>query len=153
MAVSTMRLYIELTAMFKNLLLPVDMSEKHQPALDAAVNLARRNGGRVTLLHVIEVVAGLPVDEEKAFYGRLEKAARKHVGQMGEALKQQNVSFQAEILYGHRGPEIVKYANENGIDLIVLTSPRFDPNNMGVSWGSLSYKISVLASCPVLLVK
>jgi hypothetical protein len=37
--------------------------------------------------------------------------------------------------------------------MIVLTAPRLDPNNPGASWGSLSYKISMLASCPVLLVK
>src|SRR5262245_62087329 len=139
--------------MFQKILLPIDLSERHQAALDAAVDLARQSGGEITLLHVIEVIAGLPMEEDQTFYSRLEKMARKHLNQLGALLKGRQVSWQAEILFGHRGPEIVKYAQEKGVHLIVLTAPRFDPDNLGISWGSLSYKVSVLAPCPVLLVK
>ena len=38
-------------------------------------------------------------------------------------------------------------------DLIVLTSPRPDPENPVALLGSLSHKIGLLAPCPVLLVK
>ena len=139
--------------MFRKILLPVDLSERHQAALDTAADLAGPNGGEITLLHVIEVIPGLPMEEDMAFYHRLEKAARKHLNQLAALLRQRNVARHAEILYGPRGPKIVQYAQEKGMDLIVLTAPRFDPNHVGVSWGSLSYKVSVLAPCPVLLVK
>jgi nucleotide-binding universal stress UspA family protein len=139
--------------MFQKILLPVDLSERHQAALDAAADLASQSGGEITLLHVIEVIAGIPMEEDLAFYHRLEKAARKHLNQLGGLLRHRKVARHGEILYGPRGPMIVQYAQEKGIDLIVLTSPRFDPSNVGVSWGSLSYKVSVLAPCPVLLVK
>ena len=53
----------------------------------------------------------------------------------------------------NRVPEIVGYARDKGVDLVVATSPRFDPDNPGTGWASMSYKISMLCPCQVLLVK
>jgi nucleotide-binding universal stress UspA family protein len=140
-------------AMFKKVLLPIDMSDRHQRALDVALELAGRNGGEIVLLHVIEVIAGSTMEEERDFYGRLEKAARKHLDHLGARVQQRQVPWSAEILYGTRVPEIARNAREIGADLIVLTSPQPDPKNPAAGWGSLSYRVSLLASCPVLLVK
>lgn len=139
--------------MFKRILLPLDLSGKHQHAVDTAMDLAGAGGGEVTLLHVIEVIAGLSMEEEKDFYQRLEKAARKHIEQLGSQLKQRRLSCRGEVRYGNRGPEIVRYAVETKTDLIVLTSPRLDPHNPGAGWASLSWKIAALSPCPVLFVK
>jgi nucleotide-binding universal stress UspA family protein len=139
--------------MFKHILLPVDLSDKHQQAMTTAVELAQQAGGQITLLHVIEVIAGLSLEEEKPFYRGLEKAARDHLGRLGEHLKSQRITWQAEVRLGHRAPEVVRYAQERGADLIVLTSPPVDPKDPGPGWGSLSYKIGVLSATPVLLVK
>jgi nucleotide-binding universal stress UspA family protein len=139
--------------MFKKILLPIDLSDRHRQALQAAADLAKQSGGEITLLHIIEVIAGLTMEEERDFYKRLERKARNHVAPLGDHLRQQQISWRMEILYGQRGPEVVRYAAEIGADLVVLTSPRIDPNNPGVGWGSLSYKISIMSGCPVLLVK
>jgi nucleotide-binding universal stress UspA family protein len=139
--------------MFQTILLPVDLSDRHGPALDAAVALARQSGGEVILLHVIEVIPGLSFEEEKDFYRRLEKAARSHLGQLSKVLTQAKARWRGEILYGCRGREIIRFADEIKADLIVLTAPRPDPSKPSASWGSLSYKVSVVAACPVLLVK
>jgi nucleotide-binding universal stress UspA family protein len=139
--------------MFKKILLPVDLSNRHQQALEAAANLAKQAGGEIALLHIIEVITGLSMEEEREFYKRLEKKARNHLAPLADRLKQHQIPWRTEILYGQRGPEVVRYATEMGADLIVLTSPRMDPNNPGVGWGSLSYKISIMSVCPVLLVK
>lgn len=139
--------------MFKKILLPVDLTDKHKPALDAAADLARQHGGEIVLLHVIETIPGLAMEEDRDFYGRLEKKARAHLGRLGEQLKQHLVAWQTEVLYGNRVPEIVRFAAARNIDLIVLTSPRLDPADPQAGWGSLSYKIGLLCPCPVLLVK
>jgi len=139
--------------MFKNILLPVDMTDKHIPALDAAAELAKQSGGEIVLLHVIEVIPGLALEQERGFYGRLEKAAQGHLGKLGAQLKQLGIHWRAEAVYGNRGAEVVRFAAATGVDLIVLTSPRPDPSNLGASWGSLSHKISFTCQCPVLLVK
>lgn len=139
--------------MFKNILVPVDLAERHAQALEVAANLAGQAGGRVTLLHVIEVIAGVAMDEEKDFYRRLETAARKHLDRLGQQLAAKKISWQGVTSYGHRGPEVVKHAQDNGSDLIVLTAPRIEPQSPATGWGSLSYKIGFFAPCPVLLVR
>ncbi len=47
----------------------------------------------------------------------------------------------------------MRYAVEEGMDLIVLKSHRIDLENPSAGWGTVSYKVGILAQCPVLLVK
>jgi universal stress protein A len=136
---------------FKKILLPADLAERHERALDVAADLAA--GGEVVLLHVVETIAGLSMDEESTFYARLEKKARANLSRLGAILQERSVSWRAEVLCGSRLREIIRFAAAESIDLIVLTSPRLDPNDLGTGWGSLSYKISLMCQCPVLLVK
>jgi universal stress protein A len=139
--------------MFAQILVPVDLSDKNSKALDVAAELAQQSRGSVVLLHVIEIMAGLPVEEEKVFYNRLERMARQHLSRLGNRLKSKDVTCREEVIYGNRAFEIVKYARDQGSELIVLTSPAINPNNPAEGWGSLSFKISVVSPCPVLLVK
>jgi nucleotide-binding universal stress UspA family protein len=63
--------------MFQRILLPVDLSDRHEAALKAAAELARGSGAEVVLLHVIELIPGLSIEGEKPFYARLEWKARE----------------------------------------------------------------------------
>jgi len=57
------------------------------------------------------------------------------------------------IVRGRRAEEIVKYAAANEVDLVVLASHRVNPSLVDRDWGTISYKVGILAQCPVLLVK
>jgi len=57
------------------------------------------------------------------------------------------------VVYGHRSKEIVNYAIENRVDLIIMASHRIDPDRPGYDWSSISYAVAILAPCPVLLAK
>src|SRR5262249_46848850 len=138
--------------MFKKVLVPVDLTDTHQQALDIAARLATP-GGDVVVLHVIELLHGLSREEEPDFYRRLERKARAHLERLLPRLGAQPVPAVAEVLYGERAREIIRYALERGVDLIVLTSHRVEPANPETRWGGLSYKIGFLAPCPVMLVK
>ncbi len=139
--------------MFRNILLPVDLTDKHEMALSTAVELARQARGQVTLLHVIEVISGLPIEEEKGFYGRLEDSARQHLKPLAALLAQQQIPHRIEIIIGPRARQVVRFASDNHSDVIILTAPRFQPEQPMSGWSSLSYKVSFFCSCPVLLVK
>src|SRR6516162_3335541 len=102
--------------MFKQILLPVDLADRHMGAMKVATELAGQGGGEVILLHVIEVIAGLSIEEEKDFYRRLEKMARNRLAKLGKQLQDARVPWRAEVLYGNRGPEVVRYARDRGID-------------------------------------
>ena len=139
--------------MFKQILVPVDLTDAHGRALDIAAELAGPGGGQVTVLHVIELIAGLSHEEGKDFYGRLERKARKHVAGLGARLAAREVACRAEVAFGNRAAEILRYAQQNGTDLVVLTSHRIDPQQGAVGLGTLSHSVGILSPCPVLLVK
>ena len=139
--------------MFQKILVPVDLADVHQPALDIAARLAKESDGEVTLLHVIEVIAEVWAVEERDFYNRLEQRARDHLARLGRSLEERAVPRREEVVFGNRAPEIVRYAMEAGVDLIVLKSHRIDLQNPSGGWGTVSYKVGILAQCPVLLVK
>lgn len=139
--------------MFQRILIPLDLTEKHQPALDVATGLAKQSGGELILLHVIETIPGLPDSEVKGFYSRIEKTATEHLEQAGKQLTSQQVPWHSKVTVGFRVEEIVRFAQQQQADLILLTAPQLDPANPAASWASLSWKIALLAHCPVLLVK
>jgi nucleotide-binding universal stress UspA family protein len=139
--------------MFKRILLPIDLSDKHDLALEYAANLAGPHGGEVVLIHIVEVIAGIAMEEERPFYQRLEKTAQAHLTKLGDRLKRSNVAWRAKVFIGQRVPEIIRHAQEMKADLIVLTSPPVDPKNLLAGMGSMSYKVGLFAPCPVLMVK
>ena len=64
--------------MFKNILVPTDLSSRSIKALEIAVRMGSGDDGRVTLLHVIETIGGDEGEEFKPFYRKLtERAQRK----------------------------------------------------------------------------
>jgi nucleotide-binding universal stress UspA family protein len=139
--------------MFHKILVPLDLTDKHQRALDTAAQLGQKSGGDVLLVHVIELIHGIPHDEEKDFYDRLERAAQEHLEKYAALLRERGVSSRQEIFFGARAPEIIRFARETNTDLIVLTAPLAEPGKPDVGLGSLSYKVGVFAPCAVLLVR
>jgi universal stress protein A len=140
-------------ALFRKILLPLDLSDKHQQALDIAAQLARQSGGEVTLLHVIELIPDLPREEQPDFYDALEQQARQRLQELARRLDEMQVPWHIVILYGPRADEVITYASENAVDLIVLSSHKVDLDQPLTGWATMSYKIGILAQCPVLLVK
>jgi nucleotide-binding universal stress UspA family protein len=139
--------------MFKQILVPVDLTDANGPALDIAAELARSAAGQVTVLHIIELITGVSQEEGRDFYGRLEKKARAHLARLGARLGGHQVAWQAETVFGNRTAEILRYAQQSGTDLIVLTSHRIDLEHGTGGVGTLSHRIGILSPCPVLLVK
>jgi nucleotide-binding universal stress UspA family protein len=139
--------------MFKKVLVPVDLTGAHGRALEIAAELAGASGGQVTVLHVIELIAGLSHEEGKEFYDRLERKARKHVADLAARLAARQVPCQTEVAFGNRAAEVLRYVQQSGTDLIVLTSHRLDPQQGVAGLGTLSHKVGILSPCPVLLVK
>jgi len=138
--------------MFRHILIPVDLTPKNAPAVAMAARLAASRT-RVTLIHVIETVPGLSFEDLEDFYGKLEVKARGDMLPYMRTLKRKKVSVHGEIVYGHRVSEIIGFAVERKVDLIVMSSRRVDLDRPGQDWGTISHKVGILAQCPVMLVK
>ena len=138
--------------MFERILVPADLTERNREAVEMASRVVAPNGS-ICLLHVIQTIPGVDVDEEKEFYERLEQKASTFLGELGNALSAQDISWTAEVVYGSRARTILDEAKKLGADLIVIRSHRIDAESSGQGFGTLSYQVGILAECPVLLAK
>jgi len=139
--------------MFKRILVPVDLTERSLLAVDAAFNLAQQMGAEVILLHVIETIEHVQIDEIRPFYQRLETSARKGLQEFSERFEAEDLPVDRAVIYGHRTGDIIDFAIQREADLIIMASHRIDPDRPGHDWSSISYAVAILSPCPVLLVK
>lgn len=140
--------------MFAHILAPLDFTPKSEAALIAARDLALREGAALTLLHVIETVEYLDDDELRDFYALLEQeAAGKMEEWTARHLVDTGLEVREVVTLGRRVREILVYAEEHGVDLIVLGSHPVDPDAPVRSIATISYKVAITTTMPVLLVK
>jgi len=137
---------------FDHILVPVDFTDKNARALDVAIQMAKSFRSRLTLLHVIETLE-YEDEELNSFYETLAAQARTQLQSMAEQCAQAAVEVDQEVIFGRRAVGIVDYASAQNADLLILSSHRIGPDHSLQSLVTLSYQVSILCQCPVLLVK
>ena len=138
--------------MFRRILVPVDFTPRNWRAAVVAARMASDSKGRTTLLHVIERIDTDNPSAFAGFYRKLEKNARKKLAKLIREFEKRGAPARGEVLYGRRVDEILRFAEDEKIDLIVMSSHKL-PLRRGEAWGTISYRVGLLARCPVLLVK
>jgi nucleotide-binding universal stress UspA family protein len=139
--------------MFNHILVPTDLTERSLKALEVAVKMVLHVDGRITLLHVVETIEDTDPDEVEDFYRKLGKRARKRMEDMATRVVDERPVIGREIIYGKRVREIIRFADEQGVDLIILSSHPIGKESGLQGWGTISYKVGILSNCPVMLVK
>ncbi|MCE5336759.1 MAG: universal stress protein [Desulfobacteraceae bacterium] len=139
--------------MFKHILVPTDLTERNRRAMDIAVKMARTGDGSITILHVIESIEDADAEELQKFYRQLGTRAAKWMDKFIAEFRGDVVAVKKQILYGRRVKEILNFAADNEVDLIVMSSHKLDVGNSTEGWGTISFKVGILSECPVMLVK
>ena len=142
--------------MFRKILVPVDFTDKNEAALAAALQTAHTDPGQlgeVELLHVVETIEHIDFEEMSSFYRGLETRAAAKLFALEDRFRASGVAVRSEILFGKRAETIVRHAEDRSVDLIVLSSHKVDREHPALGLGSISYRIAIVAGCPVLLVK
>lgn len=139
--------------MFRRILVPVDFTARSRRAVRAAARVAAVSRAETTLLHVIERIDDEESEALEPFYRKLEKTAREKMKGLLAPFSGGRLPASAEILYGKPVGEILRFAEANRSDLIVMSSHKLPLRHSGESWGTISYKVGILSRCPVLLVK
>jgi nucleotide-binding universal stress UspA family protein len=142
----------EVIDVFDHILVPVDFSDKSARSLDVAIQMANLYRSRLTLLHVIETLEYEDV-ELKPFYESLESSAWDKLKPMAEQCTQAGIEVDQDVVFGRRAVCIVDYASDKKVDLIVLSSHRIESERPTKNLVTLSYQVSIMCQCPVLLVK
>jgi len=142
----------------KRILVPIDFSEFSTYALRYACALAGEFQSELHLLHVLqdlvhvvpEIGAGLPAPE--VYFRDLGENAVKALEELPGELWQSDKAVVRATRSGNPFLEIVRYAKENDIDLIVLgTHGRGALVHLLL--GSVAEKVVRKAPCPVLTVR
>ena len=93
----------------------------------------------------------VPPDAE--FRQRLEEKARSGMKAMATSIASEGIGVEQHVTYGRRATQIVAFAEEKDLDLIVLSSAPLDPSEPGATWASISHQVAILSRRPVLLLK
>ena len=139
--------------MFSRILVPLDLSQRNDAAVEKVAGLLASDGGVAVLLHVIEEVEEVPREEFEDFYGEFRQRAEKLLARFRERLEQQGIAVDTQIRMGRRGAEIVRCAAEERCDLIVLRSHVLDPVEPLRGIGTVSHQVALAAPCGVLLLR
>jgi nucleotide-binding universal stress UspA family protein len=141
----------------KSILVPTDFSEHSQNAMRYAAAFAEKFGAEIHLLHVFQDLAVFQPDAVSVGppivppAEELMTAARNALQRFIEENKLQGLKIRPEVREGSPFDEIVGFAKEKDIDLIVM-------GTHGRGWlahvllGSVTEKVIRKAPCPVLTV-
>jgi universal stress protein A len=139
---------------YKHILSAVDLSEDSKPVARRALELQGLGAARLSLLHVVEPV---PIDMPDDFIlperAELEdyvvETARDKLNRFAEEL---GIPEQARFLeMGSAKTEIARFAEDNGVDLIVLGS--HGRHGLQLLLGSTANAVLHVAPCDVLAVR
>jgi nucleotide-binding universal stress UspA family protein len=139
--------------LFRHIMVPVDLSQGNERALELALALATGWGSRVTLCHVIQRVPGLAPAELETFYGSLIERSERKLRQAARPFTNREIDARTEVRVGEPAAEIVRVALREAVDLVVMGSHKVKSGSRGRGWGTTSYKVGIFCPCPILLVK
>jgi universal stress protein A len=119
---------------FKKILCPTDFSEPSFEALKAAQELALHFSAELILVHVVAPVPRASVTEAPEVHGnphdlnvplhmeKLEEEAQKRLKKLAGERLSKDVRVEQIVVHGRAADEIVRVAEEEKVDLIVLAT-------------------------------
>ena len=141
----------------KKILVPVDFSENSEKIVQTAVLMAQKFAAKMTLLFVAQsffetnsdfFVPHVPIAElEQDIF----ESSRKKMAMFMEESVDKSVNADSKVLLGDVAQEILDYAADNGIDLIVMGTHGYKGLDK-LLFGSVAEKIVKMSPCPVLTV-
>jgi len=112
--------------MYRRMLVPLDGSELAEVCLTYAVELAGRLDIDLTLLHVTSPSVSTIMPMQRAYVQQaaetIQKQTREVQKETGLKPKGRLVKVQGELIEGYPADEILRYTEENEIDVIMMTT-------------------------------
>ncbi|WP_218081161.1 universal stress protein [Anthocerotibacter panamensis] len=146
----------------KRFLVPIDLSPAAQQALQLATDLAEPLGATIFLLRVVEPSQDLLNPDPVMALGSQElfrdldeqllNAAHLRLDSIAQNLRGQGLSVEATVTKGRPETLICQFAQEQGVDLIVIGSRGLGPIRQFLL-GSVSTYVLHHAHCPVLITR
>jgi nucleotide-binding universal stress UspA family protein len=142
---------------FRHILAPTDFSEYSKKAVASALELAKKFGAKLTILHVIELppypVEGYVTPSlSQTFMDDLERQATTELAQVIPEAEAAGVEVARVVGVGTPYRKIIDTAEAEQVDLIVMaTAGRTGFSHLIM--GSIAERVVRTASCPVLTIR
>ena len=141
---------------FRKILVPVDFSENAPKLLQDAADIAQRFGAELTVVFVVQsfedysgfFVPHIPINQFEE--EMIQSATTKMENFLEENLKTK-VPHNSKILQGDIAEELVNYATENDIALIIMGTHGYKGLEKAL-FGSVAERVVKTAPCPVLTI-
>jgi nucleotide-binding universal stress UspA family protein len=137
----------------QRILVPHDFSDTSTAALNYGIELARKFGAQLSVLHVgNQARSDLDTEFPLGLHGSIEDGVRERLVKILTPAQQTEFKPEFSVRAGMPASEIVQYAKEQTIDLIVMGT--HGRGFMGHAvMGSVAEKVVRAAPCPVLTVR
>lgn len=137
--------------MYDDILLPTDGSEGAEKAIEHALELAEIHDSTIHALYVVERIHTADVGTEQIIEA-MRSEGKRTVAEIAERAESKGIEAATEVKVGSPARDILEYAEENGIDLVVMgTHGRTGLNRYLL--GSVTEKVVRLSDVPVLTVR
>ena len=141
-------------AKLNTILVPVNFSDYAKHAMDLAIEIAKEKHSNILLLHVINVpdyqgvVEGVKID----FLDSVKNVTSQHLSGLVKKAEKNGVKASYTIVAGLPGAEVVKFARDKQVGLIILGSKDYKKMDEMLG-GSATERIVRYTDCPVITVK
>lgn len=141
----------------KSILFPTDFSEGSSQALQYAVDLTKKYGAKLYVVHVIYDIAKatgwyVPHRSVDEMYKDIQEGAKKELDRFGVEELSAVKDIERTVLTGIPHEEVMNFAKKNKVDLIIMgTHGRKGIDR--ILFGSTAAQIVRFAPCPVLTVR
>ncbi len=141
--------------MYKKILIPTDGSKTAEYAVEQGIMLAQALNSKIYGLYVIDIsaFAGVPTEAIwESMRGLLEEEGKKALKVVENLASSMKVKFEVLLREGVPSEDIVKFARDEAMDLIVMgTAGRRGLDRFLL--GSVTEKVVRTSPCPVLVIR
>ncbi len=141
--------------MYDDILIPTDGSDTISETLAHGLPIAADNDATVHALYVVDsrVTAAAGEETSTDLERSLEDEGQQAVADVEEQAAAEGLETVGEVQTGTPAKTILEYADEHGIDLIVIGTRGKSPREKVTSLGSVSERVVDNASIPVFVVR
>jgi nucleotide-binding universal stress UspA family protein len=141
--------------MYRRLLVPLDGSELSETVLPYAIETAGRLDLDTTLIHVRKLEKGESSPLHQSYVQYRATVVKRKIEQIRQRFsldpESKSLDVRGELVFGYPAEEIVRYAEENGVDLILMATHGRSGIRRWVM-GSVADKVLQSSTVPVWLI-
>ena len=154
-----------MASIFSRILVPYDGSSYSKRALSKAIEIAKKDDSKIDIISIMSLdyiqppggllgmVSPSSINAIKKITASVKKETEQMLTSKVSKCRKEGIKADSKVLSGSTADQILKYAKQKNISLIVIGSQGLHGIKKLKVLGSTSRKVSEHASCPVLIVR